>query len=91
MWTSMTAAVCGVSAAATVFGLSANVSGSMSANTGRAPARSAASAVAKNVLAGTMTSRPATSSPRRIISRDAVPLDTAIARGSWPPVPAGGQ
>ncbi len=46
MCTSTTAAVRGVSAAATVSGLSAKVAGSMSAKTGRPPARSTAAAVA---------------------------------------------
>ena len=46
MWTCTTAAVPGVSAAATVARLSASVAGSTSANTGRPPAWSTAAAVA---------------------------------------------
>ena len=46
MCTSTTAAVCGVRAAVMVFGLSANVAASMSANTGRALTRRIAAAVA---------------------------------------------
>ena len=44
------------------------VCGSQSTNRSRAPACTAAAAVAKNVFAGTMTSRPSTPSARRMIS-----------------------
>src|SRR5215468_2250781 len=55
------------------------VRGSVSISTGFAPAARAAAAVAKNVFAGSRTSRPATPRPRRMISSAAVPLLIAIA------------
>ena len=82
MCTITTAAVVGVSAAVTVSTLSAIVAASTSANTGRAPAAIVANAVAAKVLAGTTTSRPATSNARSTISIAAVPLVTATAYGT---------
>src|SRR5262249_26117503 len=55
------------------------VAGSPSTDFTRAPACTAAAAVAKNVLAGTRTSRPSTLSARRMISSALVPELTAIA------------
>src|SRR5262245_48690313 len=54
----MIAAVFGVMAASTAEGSMSAVGGSTSASTGVAPAETTASAVAKNVLGGRMTSSP---------------------------------
>ena len=73
----------------------ANVAGSMSAKRGTPPAWTTAAAVAKNVLAGTITVRPSrprpasgSASARRAISSAAVPLLTATA---WADLVAGGE
>ena len=57
--TGMMQRTCGPIAAAISGAVSRPVSGSGSTRTGRAPARLTASAVAMNVLAGTITSSPA--------------------------------
>ena len=74
----MIARVRGVSAASTASGSIRYVpSSAQSASTGVAPARQTASAVAMNVLAGTMHSSPApTPSARNAISIASVPLAT---------------
>ncbi len=79
MCTTIAPAVRGVSRRSSSSGAVPNESGSVSISTGRAPAWTTAAAVAKNVFAGTRTSRPATSSERRMISSAAVPLLTATA------------
>ena len=79
MCTTMIPAVLGVRHCSTSSGLTAKDSGSMSTNTGRPPACTTAAAVAKNVFVGTSTSCPCTSRARRMISRELVPLLTAIA------------
>src|ERR1700674_1218147 len=79
MWTATTPAVFAVSALSTSCGRMPKVSGSMSTSTGRPPAWTTAAAVAKKVLVGTSTSRPATPSERRMISSALVPLLTATA------------
>jgi hypothetical protein len=79
MWTSTRPAVRGVSAFSTSSGRTAKDAGSMSISTGRPPACTTAAAVAKKVLVGTRTSRPATFKARRMISSELVPLLTAIA------------
>ena len=66
-------------ASATVAGDRARLFGSVSTKTGSPPAWITAAAVAKNVLAGTMTVRPSTPTLRSMISRAAVPLATATA------------
>src|SRR2546422_7719194 len=80
MCTTITPAVPGVRLRSTSSGRMANDTGSISTSTGRAPACKTAAAVAKNVLVGTRTSLPSTPNARRMISRELVPLLTAIAR-----------
>ena len=58
-WVGSTARVFGVMARSTASGLSVNVAGSMSANTGVRPATRTISGTTQNVNAGTMTSLPA--------------------------------
>ncbi len=61
----------------TVFALMQSVPGSRSAKIGRAPAFTTASAVAKNVKAGTITSSPGSmSSARSTIVSASVPFAT---------------
>src|SRR2546427_9104466 len=79
MCTTIKPAVLGVSFFSTSSGRTAKDSGSISTSTGRAPACTTAAAVAKNVLVGTRTSFPSTPSTRRIISKELVPLLTAMA------------
>ncbi len=81
IWTSTTAAVWGVSAVWSVSVERAKVAGDTSASRGMPPACRTAPAVAKKVFVGTTTSRPATSSARRMISSALVPLLTAMACG----------
>ena len=79
MCTSTTATVAGVIAASTLACDRAMRSAATSAKRGTPPACSTAAAVAKKVLVGTTTSRPATPIVLRMISSAAVPLDTATA------------
>ena len=81
--TMITPTVWGVSAASTVSAVRARLDSAISANRGVAPAWRTAAEVAKKVLAGTTTSRPATPSTRRVISRALVPLLTATACRDW--------
>ena len=84
MCTTTTAAVSGPMHAARSAGSIAIVCGSQSTKRSVAPACTAAAAVAKNVFAGTTTSRPSTPSARRMISSAAVPELTATAcRVPW--------
>ena len=79
-WTSSSARVRVPTRSAAERGSIANVSGSMSANTGVAPTRATASAVAANVNAGTITSSPGpTSSARSARTSASVPLAQPIA------------
>ena len=80
--TARIARVAGVSRAATSSGSRLSVSGSMSAKTGVAPLRAIASAVAKNVKAGQITSSPRPiPSASRTSTIASVPFATPIA---WP-------
>ena len=80
----MIARVRGVIRAATSSGSRLSVSGSISAKTGVAPRRAIASAVAKNVNAGQMTSSPAPMPIASITSTSAsVPLATPIVSGTF--------
>jgi hypothetical protein len=73
----MTAAVRGVIASWTPDAVISSVAGLTSTNTGLAPTANTASAVAMNVLAGTMTSSPGPMpSAARLSWRAAVPLAT---------------
>ena len=78
MWTTMTALVVADRRRSTSEGSSTR-SSAQSAKTGVAPAWRTANAVAAKVLVGTMTSEPATSSERRMISRAPVPVLTLTA------------
>ena len=80
----MIARVRGVIRAATSSGSRLSVSGSISAKTGVAPRRATASAVAKKVNAGQMTSSPAPMPIASITSTSAsVPLATPIVSGTF--------
>src|SRR5690348_8919503 len=82
-WTGMIARVLGVIRAATSSGSRFNVCGSTSAKTGVAPRRATASAVAKNVNAGQITSSPGPMPIASITSTSAsVPLATPIVSGT---------
>ncbi len=79
-WTAMTARVAGVRTASIASGVISRVASSTSANRGRAPARTIASTVATNVLAGTTTSSPGPiPTARRARWRASVPLATPTA------------
>ena len=79
-WTTMTARVRGLIAAASVAGVIRSVSSLTSAKRGVAPARTIAAALAMNVLAGTMTSSPGPMpSAVRVSCSASVPFATATA------------
>src|SRR5215211_102036 len=81
--TGTTAFVLRVILAATSSGSSTSVRGSISAKTGVAPVRAIASAVAKNVKAGQMTSSPGPApSASSAMTIASVPLATPIASGT---------
>ena len=82
MWTGSSAAVRSVTAARAASGSRLSVTGSMSANTGRAPSYSGAFAEATNENGVVITSSPAfTPAARSARCRPAVPLETAEACG----------
>src|SRR4051812_3082606 len=87
MCTPMTAAVFSVNAGRTVSTESVSVCASMSTRRGVAPACTTAAAVAKNVLVGTITSRPATPIVPSTISNPAGPPETATAYRGLPRSP----
>ncbi len=82
--TGMIARVRGVIRAATSSTSRLNVCGSTSAKTGTAPRRAIASAVAKNVNAGQITSSPGPMPIASMPSTSAsVPFATPIVSGTW--------
>ena len=88
MCTGRIAFVRSVTAASAASGSRLSVTGSMSANTGRAPSYSAALAEATNENGLVITSSPRfTPTARSARCRPAVPLETALAYKESPPTP----